>query len=393
MTCKIFIRSVFNSTARLISRSTFVKPNNVIPIRFLSITSNSRNATIIKNAKWQNTECLHHRIFPPVESFTGGSRSFSSSSADVTLLKKRASKKRYASEIDPENMDEGHFTVIAYATAKEYDLEQLKMALLGEKLYIPQKLVDVDMPDVLFATAKYKIGLEPRQIFFFREGSVVFWNCSELESSNVLLFLKSFEEDSYKERVVFREREIMAYKYQESGKKCQLQGSTFLLSHEPDNLLEKYTFSNAMTQSVKLGVWENTLDDYADSLANVTEVLESGAPIKMTRAEILRKAGALFALRHHINLDSDLLDTPDFYWERAELERIYGITINYFSLARRTRVLNEKLSHCAELVELVGAQLSDHHHVRLEWMIIILIMVEVGFETLHFVERYWEYLQ
>lgn len=56
-------------------------------------------------------------------------------------------------------------------------------------------------------------------------------------------------------------------------------------------------------------------------------------------------------------------------------------------------MLNEKLSHCAELVELVGAQLSDRHHVRLEWMIIILIMVEVGFETLHFAERYWHSFQ
>lgn len=58
------------------------------------------------------------------------------------------------------------------------------------------------------------------------------------------------------------------------------------MSREPDNFLEKYTFSNAMTQSVKLGVWENTLDTYADSLAHVTEVLEKGTPIKMTRAEV-----------------------------------------------------------------------------------------------------------
>lgn len=72
-------------------------------------------------------------------------------------------------------------------------------------------------------------------------------------------------------------------------KRCQINDSTFLLSHEPDNFLEKYTFSNAMTQSVKLGVWENTLDNYADSLAHVTEVLERGEPIKMTRDEVTLK--------------------------------------------------------------------------------------------------------
>lgn len=49
-----------------------------------------------------------------------------------------------------------------------------------------------------------------------------------------------------------------------------------------------------MTQSVKLGIWENTLDDYADSLANVTEVLERGAPIKMTRAEVIFSSKRLY---------------------------------------------------------------------------------------------------
>lgn len=50
--------------------------------------------------------------------------------------------------------------------------------------------------------------------------------------------------------------------------------------------------------------------------------------------------------------------------------------------------MNEKLNHCVELVELLSSHLSDRHHIRLEWMIIVLIMVEVGFETLHYIDRY-----
>ena len=49
--------------------------------------------------------------------------------------------------------------------------------------------------------------------------------------------------------------------------------------------------------------------------------------------------------------------------------------------------MNEKISHCNELVELVSSHLSDKHHIRLEWMIIILIMVEVAFETLHYIDN------
>jgi len=96
--------------------------------------------------------------------------------------------------------------------------------------------------------------------------------------------------------------------------------------------------------------------------------------------------GELFALRHAINLSSDLLDTPDVYWDREELEQVYQLTCAYFCINKRTRVINEKLNHCVELVDLVSSHLRDKHHVRLEWMIIILIMVEVVFEVLRHIE-------
>lgn len=58
----------------------------------------------------------------------------------------------------------------------------------------------------------------------------------------------------------------------------------------------------------------------------------------MTREEALRKQGELYALRHLINLSSDLLDTPDFYWDNEDLEKIFLQTVNYFCIGRRTRV-------------------------------------------------------
>lgn len=58
----------------------------------------------------------------------------------------------------------------------------------------------------------------------------------------------------------------------------------------------------------------------------------------MNKKEVLRKMGELFALRHVINLSSDLLDTPDFYWDREELENLYNHTFNYFCIGSRTKV-------------------------------------------------------
>lgn len=46
------------------------------------------------------------------------------------------------------------------------------------------------------------------------------------------------------------------------------------------------------------------------------------------------------------------------------------------------QVMNEKLGQCVEIIELLRDHLKDKHHTRLEWMIIVLIAVEVvhGYE-------------
>ncbi|XP_043793002.1 glutathione synthetase-like isoform X2 [Apis laboriosa] len=243
------------------------------------------------------------------------------------------------------------------------------------------------LPDVIHAVAKYEVNHEPREIFFFREGTIVMWNISELECENLLEFLKKYEQNRYMDYDVQSESEVMCYNYAEHGKRNHIKNGNIILALDATKL-DKYTFSNAIAQSVKLGIWEASLDNYIDSIEFVTEDLKAGKKLKMTQHEVLKKQGELFALRHSINLSSDLLDIPDFYWEREDLEQLYQETCSYFNIAKRTRVINEKLNHCVELVAILSSHLSDRHHIRLEWMIIILIMVEVVFEILHYIDKY-----
>lgn len=204
------------------------------------------------------------------------------------------------------------------------------------------------------------------------------WNFSDMEVSNVLNFLKTFESESYSENIVLGESETMFYNYTKDKHPQTKNNHFYITKNEEENLLEKYTFSNALSLSVKLGIWEASLDNHIDAMAYITEDLKQGSRIKASRAEMLRKTGELFALRHLINLSSDLLDTPDFYWERDDLERLYSTTTNYFSISKRTRVMNEKLNHCVELTDLITSTLNDDHHCRLERIIIYLIMIEVA---------------
>lgn len=42
------------------------------------------------------------------------------------------------------------------------------------------------------------------------------------------------------------------------------------------------------------------------------------------------------------------------------------------------QVMNEKLQHCMELTDLMRNHLTEKRTLRLEWMIVILITIEVG---------------
>lgn len=283
---------------------------------------------------------LSHR--PPISTnniFYNRKRNLSSSlmrnrpqtNLNALQIKKRPMRKKRIE--DPKG-----YNVTAYATAEEYDLERLLSNIIKQDLYQRKSIITSDEAnDFLYVSAKYEIDEEPREIFFFREGSVVLWNCPELECGNVLKQLSQFEIDSYDKDLVQEESEWMSFNYDEKARSHMKKG-TFYLSRNDTLPLEKYTFSNAMSTSVKLGIWEAMLDKYVDSMAYVTEDLKKGRKIKISRADVLRKTGELFALRHLINLSSDLLDTPDFYWDRDELGQLYSFICAYFSIQRRTKV-------------------------------------------------------
>uniref|UniRef100_A0A0K8RDT0 DUF155 domain-containing protein n=1 Tax=Ixodes ricinus TaxID=34613 RepID=A0A0K8RDT0_IXORI len=303
--------------------------------------------------------------------------------SSLPVKKRLARKKTVAEQPAPESCS----LAVAYSTAEEYNLASLAKALQKQGLY-EQKTLSDDVADVLCAAAKYKLDEEPRNMFIFREGSVVFWNFPEIERKAILQFLKPYEENSYSSTLVEQEIEALEFKHHEHRTRL-VNGNIFLSPQSPDTDLEKYTFSNGMALSVKLAIWEASLDAYVESVESIIEDMKEGRTITMTREHVFRKTGELFSLRHLINLSSDLLDTPDFYWDRPALESHYLKVVRYMNIGRRTKVMNEKLTHCCELMELLSHHLEDKHHVRLEVMIIVLIMVEVVFECLHYAAKFF----
>lgn len=183
------------------------------PLRFCGRVINAQksnfiNGSIINNAQIVNLNASHNKFF------SLSCVNTIQENISALQIKKRPARKKKLYEEGIQKAP-GEYTAVAFATAEEYNLEKLIEGLKKQNLYEPRS-VD-NSPDVIHAVAKYHVDLEPREIFFFREGSVILWNITDLESSNILSFIRQFEQDSYGERVIQAESEVMTYAYTQPG--------------------------------------------------------------------------------------------------------------------------------------------------------------------------------
>ncbi|MBI3901147.1 MAG: RMD1 family protein [Chlamydiia bacterium] len=220
---------------------------------------------------------------------------------------------------------------------------------------------------VVHHQAKDDKGIK-RDIFYFSYGVTVFWGFSSEEEQSHLKLSKKFEQEP-----LFRyELDEFTFSY---GEKMRIEEDEIVLQKKDP--LTKLAVSYAMAQSLKLIVFEETIAKTIEETKHLPTNLARRGKISLSRKETSKKMGEIFLERNHINLHSEILDTPEFFWEHAELEPLYRKTIHYLDILRRVELLNRKLKLLHELYEILSTELNHQQSSRLEITIIVLILIEV----------------
>lgn len=109
-------------------------------------------------------------------------------------------------------------------------------------------------------------------------------------------------DNRYPGTLITNEKEVM--QFTEVQTTSALVNDTIRLKCQSINeqLLDKYTFSNALALSVKLGIWEALLDDEVEFVADLANRLKQGKHIKIEHGLMQRKSGELYSLKHAVNL-------------------------------------------------------------------------------------------
>ena len=89
--------------------------------------------------------------------------------------------------------------------------------------------------------------------------------------------------------------------------------------------------------------------------------------------------------RSSVNLSSEYLDVPEYFWRYSNLESYYEMTEKFLDIPKRVAALNHKLDVAHEILEMLNSQLQHRYSSILEFVIILLIFIEIVVQILQHV--------
>lgn len=222
--------------------------------------------------------------------------------------------------------------------------------------------------------------LDPSQensdVFIFSYGCVVTWG---LKRKNEQYLLKQLEQFAIKPLASIETDRFIFNK----GKKTALVTHSYfnadiimLESYDDDQL--KLAISYGLAKSIQLESYETEVQRIIDKNAPFFSDVAKLGKISLRSKEISKRLGEIFVARSQINLNSEYLEAPEYFWEHPNLEIHYTMTEKFLDISRRVSALNQKLDVLHELFNMLNSQLQHHHGNFLEIIIILLIFFELA---------------
>ncbi|GAC16611.1 RMD1 family protein [Aliiglaciecola lipolytica] len=230
-----------------------------------------------------------------------------------------------------------------------------------------------------FVVNKYRdalhIDLPKGHVFIFDYGVVVTWGISEIKKADLI-------EDLVEFRTTDPDLHWEVYHFNMvNDSKLTISNDVFTLGSSKTHSL--LAISHAFAQSRKLEVFESQAESTIAHNRNLAKELAETGNISLSRKKLAMRRGALFQTKNDIMLRFSLLDVPEYFWDYPATQEDYMAAIKYLELTQRIELLNLKLETIHELFEMLAAEQNHKHSSFLEWIIIILIAVEIVLFFVH----------
>ncbi|HKJ75698.1 MAG TPA: RMD1 family protein [Gammaproteobacteria bacterium] len=204
-----------------------------------------------------------------------------------------------------------------------------------------------------------------------RYGVVVLFNVQPVEEVALLDYLKPLVGHRYPEPII----EEAVFQIDANGREyADLDGVIHLAEPSVPRL---QLVADILAKST-------ILDHYEQRVAGVFDRIEPLAHRMSRRGtgggrvrDLLHQIGDVLATRHRMVGRVEVTEKPELLWEHPGLERLHDRLADEYELAERDRALNRKLGIVAETIEWLLDLVHNRRSLRVEWYIVILIVVEI----------------
>jgi required for meiotic nuclear division protein 1 len=208
-------------------------------------------------------------------------------------------------------------------------------------------------------------------LLIFDYGVVVFANYEVVERSAFLVFLKPYanewlKSDIYEQYTINVDSKI--------GKAIVKNDYVTVAKLDPSVL--RIVMLNT-GQSVALEYYEMLTDELLNSMKTYTGELEKFGKLSVSKTPLMKYIGKVLNVKNSIVDNLYILDDPNLTWDDEDLNLLNRYLKTNFDTYTRFKDLDYRLRIIEDNLKLFTEVLNHRESSRLEWIIIVLILIEI----------------
>jgi uncharacterized Rmd1/YagE family protein len=246
--------------------------------------------------------------------------------------------------------------VRAYQVAESIDIKRFKIDFTAE-------ILQADSDELFYQTGHQQF------LYVFKYGIVCLCQYNQTESTALLQLVSGYCRQPLADRLSDEfEIEPEAGRYHLGFNRVELK------SADP-NMIRLVMLN--LSQSVALDYYSAQTNALIEETNAHTLMLEKAGRLSMGGTKLKKYIGRTLNLKNRITENLYIFDSPDETWEDEDLNLLDQGLKRTFDLQVRFRTIQEGLAIVKENFELFKDILQSRNSTMLEWIIIILILIEV----------------
>ncbi len=220
----------------------------------------------------------------------------------------------------------------------------------------------------------YCVITMPRGICIaFDYGVLVFFDCLDEDMLALYEHLKPYADKPFGKK----EHETMRIEVNKNANNKVHHENITLKEWSTDHLK---VISDVISKSLKMDQFEQNIGEAFSKVEPIAVALNTKGKLKHSATQLLKYIGSGLISEHEMIGRIEMVEKPIVLWDNPELEPLYHQLMDEFEMHERHAMVDKKNELIARTAQTSLEVLQHRHSSRLEWYIIILILVSIVLE-------------